>query len=77
MTIAIEKVRNFLPAKLLLFVGKRMLKLLLIGQFNLAFHISTLSSLFKQNGKSFARAVQLAADRVGGLFGECANLFVT
>jgi len=62
---------SFLPLRGL------MLKLFLVGQFSLTFHISTLSSLFKQNGKSFARAVQLAADRVWGLFGERANLFVT
>ena len=54
-----------------------MLKLFLTSKFYLAFHSANSSGLFKQDGKSFARAVQLAAHGIRGLLGERAYLFIT
>lgn len=51
--------------------------LFLRGQFGLTFHLSISFRLAKPDDKSLARAVQLAANRIGGLPRQRAHLFIT
>ena len=48
----------------------------LLGKFGLAFHTRTSSGFLKQDGEGLAGAVEFASDRVGGLLGQRADLFV-
>ncbi len=69
-------VRKLESGLLLVLLERRLLLLLLAGRkFILMFH--DLSTLLKQNGESFARAVQFAPHRIGGLFSQSSDLFVT
>jgi len=60
----------------LLLLGRELF-LFLLSKFALAFHVCTSNGFLEQDGKGLPGAVQLAADRVGGLIGQRADLFVT
>jgi len=51
-------------------------RFLLGNNFLGSIHNTTSGSLFKQGGKSLARPMQFAADRIGGLFGKIGYLLV-
>jgi len=52
------------------------LLLLLRGKFGLTFHTWASSGFLEQGGEGLAGAVELASHRVGGLFGQRADLFI-
>ncbi len=51
-----------------------LLRLLLGSEF--AVHKATSSGFFEKDGKGLARTVKFAADRVGRLLGQCADLII-
>ena len=69
-------VRKLEGRSLLILLQRRLLLFLFTGsKFVLMFHDS--SALLKQKGERFSRAVQFSPHRIGGLLGQCSNLFVT
>jgi hypothetical protein len=59
-----------------LLLGGNLLFLLFGRKFGVAFHFGTLGGFVELHGKGLACAMQFSPDRIRGLFGQCADLFV-